>query len=531
MSARNLAVLAVRAADPDRLDEVVAARRGTRGEAGGVPLATFPSPTDAVLAGLDLTARPSVAAAVSLGEVVAGGADLAGAGVAAALALLEVSPAGTALLAEGVYLAMNRNEVSAEPAQDVDSPEEAGSTAYRARARRAEAPAAAPAPTPAAAAPSVAPLAMALAGVLAAFGLGQLAGQGGAARAQGDLAGQAEVLASKGQHRAAAAAFLAAYRRDPGQPLLEARFRETTLAAVDAFEKAGRLDAAFGLLSDALAEDPYRPDLEDRLVDLGEDYAEALLTSEARTAYATMAATYLRALPLREAELRDRLLGLEIERVLRRWRGRGAYRNRYPVFEELNAIWKRSEKHPRLLLAWVEVQADQGHGRRFLGDLEALLEGWPEAPQQAPELLEAVELILKKLDQAGERKAYLGPIVEVCAQRFPAEVEPVMRRLLVGDHVGGRVAALQFFDRRGGLDEGEALEAHLKNLRGLAHVGSRESPLKDPRVVDAAADFAADASAPARSKLVAALDAATRMPDTSSAVQDRIQAALQRLET
>lgn len=528
---RNLAVLLVRGGDPAVLGDLVEAHRGEpHGEQDGARVFAFSSPTDAVLAGLAAAGGPGgrCAAGVALGEVVIGEGSLEGKAADVALALTDRAGKGQVLMVEAVYLAMNRVEVGASPT-NLEPGDRISQRIYRAEAR-----AAAPAPAEddlgspeAAGAVGGRGLGSAVL-LLVAVAVGGFLARGGGAHlpsVSGTLAARAEELSRKGQHREAAAAFLAAYREDPGTAIHRARYRESVLQAAAAFEQGGRLDAAFGVLADAVEEDPFRVELEDRLVEIGWRYLETLLELESREAYARVEPRLRAALPLREQEIRDHLVGVKARAAMKEWRKHEIYRLKNEVFNKRIApLWDESPDHPELWLVQAEADARDGRYDNVVKALTNALDRKPEWRTERPEVKAAVLESLKEMDSAYERKRYLAPLVDFCAQRVPELVEGAIPDLIAGDAVGGRISALRFAEARGTATDEDAFRVHKANVLGVRAMGDKESPLKDPELIREAVAFAARAPAGMADELRRAMEAGSRMEEATPEVRDLLRA-------
>lgn len=526
MQRRNLAVLAVDGSDSSRIDAVAEARRGLSGGGEGTQkVFAFTSPTDAVLVALEVTRTLDlgVSSGVAVGEVGDGEGGLSGRAVDAARSLAARAARGQVLMTEAVYLAMNRVEVSAAPT-NLEPSGAVEQRIYRAEPSQRAAADEAAAPAREGALGRILPAVL----LVAAFAGGFALSQGDRLQFRGlaaELGSLAEDLARNGQHREASQAFLEAYRKDPGRPIYEARFRETLLQASRTFERAGRLDAAFRLLAEGASVDPFRPDLEARLVEVMRAYAEALLQADSTLAYAEEEKRFLAALPLREQEIRDMLVGLKAEDAIQEWRAAKGVRARDAATARFEPLYKESPENPHLNLVDAERFAAQGRQEVVLEELSAALSKRPEWRTERAEIPRILVKVLTSMETAYHRRS-MGQVIDFCLQRLPDQVEPVLAPLLRGDAIGARVAAFRFLGRRGKIGYDQEFDFHVKNLQGLTAMGSRESPLEDETLVEEAIRFAKKAKGEDRRRMLTLLDSAARNPKVPSQAQDEIRRAL-----
>lgn len=532
MRTTNMAVLAVRGAGSSEVERAVQARRGKAGgTAHGLPLFGFTSPTDAVLVGLELARGvPGAAAAVTAGEVAEASGTMSGRAVEAAADLAATARDGEVLLTEAVFFAMNRNEVGAVPT-DLPQKGPVDQRVYRAEGRvptRADE-AAKPAPVPTG---SGARDLVPMVGILLAFGVGYLLHGTDPSRLPGlgdELPGAAQALAGKGQHREAAHAFKAAWRAHPGRTDLERGYRESTLAAAREFEKGGRADAAFHLLYEATGEDPFRPDLEAALYDTGLRYLGQLASVEASRAPTRAEEMLVSRLPLREKDLRDRLIEIKVERILVEWRQVERANDLYDVEKKLDPLYKLNPQHPALFLAWGEF-ASKTHRMEYVAqNFRKALQKRPEWASEKPAVAQAALRVFERMDEASDRRHLMEPHVDFCVQMLAPVLTEPLKKALAGERVGPRVGAFKFFSKLGGLDEEQRAAYHEANLAGVSEVGETEGPLKDAELVREALAYAA--GRPDRARWVRALDKALAVPDVPAEIRDQLMAARQKLES
>lgn len=527
-----MAVLAVRGGARDRVERDVEGRGGApHGEEAGLAVFGFTSPTDAVLAGLELTdTQEAACCAITAGEVEEVDGAIRGRAVEAAAELAAGGEKGEVLLVDAVFFAMNRNEVSAALIENPPA-NRLGQKVYRASARVAGA-------APASVGPAAAPPAAAtsstwtvpLLAVLVAFAAGVGLTRGGVSRdGAGSLAEKAEFLASKEQHREAAHAFFEAYLENPGEPFYERRFREELLQAVEDFLRAGRPDAGYRLLKDAQEKDPFRKDVEERLMAVGLVYLEKLLENGSKDAFELEKVRLIESLPLDEQRIRDRVVSVHVQRLVTEWRAEANQGRKRDIALKTGPFWQESRNNPDLLLAEAEFSAWQGRFEAVRDFLGRVLDGRPGWVREKPEIPEIALECFRRMSNAYMRKNSLAEMVAFAVQRIGEPLVGPARAALGEDSVGLRNGAARILEQMGKLTEAEALEVHRRNLAGIKAVEETESPLKDEDLVRQVIAFGRGAQGATRKALGDLIERALAAGGLSGSVSQELAAAREEL--